>query len=602
MARNLRVAMAALLLVGMLARSARADDGMRELASALVGSLPGGDAPTSELPRKKVLQVLTLDRQRLRSIEQFGIAKYFQSGSSSQRGSFSGDGGKLTTVESNLLATPALGVQPSALHATYTLVDPRGDFSDLVPTSYGDALFEYRTEAIASRTTYTNFDSYNRYVDSHYRSSASGTPLEHDGAMRPPRERGKRAGEYIEGQIWGPLTLADVKAIYVRREVLASLGGELRRVANEYGVDVYEYAADGARQAAGGYFVGKRTLRMRGRADASRRARPVPLRLDFFREARALDSTEHSLLMDRLGTRSDQRAVSDGLGRRLDRAYRAELDQALVWHQQSAWEFGAMLKRLPGQRAIPRDPKARAAFDRYRRFLRSGVQFSREAVAIVEREKAAAGGRLVRSADWKRLEARLKARESALDFSWIMHDTYRGALERWVPLKEEWDQVRDEAWRRFPRDRDATDRQVRIAAIEGAIRSRGETRRFLDTLVKDHRRPRVAAAAFRVAVVGGLATTGTYQAMARLLARRDLARAAGRELGLSPRELASLREVVGRRGPKRRAISSLVEGRLAATTGARDPRLRPTRVAPARRRPALRHRAAAGLLAAPRAR
>ena len=596
MARNLRVAMGALVLVGVAGRSARADEGMRELASALVASLPGGDAPTSEFPGKKVLQVLTLDRERLRSIERFGIAKYFQSGSSSQRGSFSGDGGKLTTVESNLLATPALGVQPSALHATYTLVDPKGDFSDLVPSSYGDAVFEYRTEAIASRTTYTNFDSYNRYVDSHYRWSGAGTPLAHDRAMSPPWERGERIGEYIEGQIWGPLTLADVKAIYVRREVLASLGDELRHVASEYGVDVYEYVPDDARQVSRGFFVGKRTLRIRGRADAPRRARPAspPLDVDTLPEARALTTTEHSLLMDRLGTRSDQRAISDGLARRLDRAYRAELGQTLVWHRRSAWEYAAMLKRLPAQRAIPRDPKARAAFDRYRRFLRDGLQFSKEAVATVERERAAAKGRLVGTADWKRLEATLEARERALDFSWMMHDTYRAALERWVPLKEDYDQVREEAWRRFPRDPDVADRRVRIAAIEGAMRSRGETRRFLDALVKDHRRPRVAAAAFRVAVAGGLATTATYQAMASLLARRDLARAAGRELGLSPRELASLRQVVGRRGPKRRAISALVETRLPATTGPRSPRLRPARAAPARRRAPLRHRAAAG--------
>ena len=385
-----------------------------------------------------------------------------------------------------------------------------------------------------------------------------------------------------------------MKAIYVRREVLASLGDELRRVANEYGVDVYEYAPDEARQVSDGFFVGKRTLRIRGRADAPRRARPASPPLDLLQDTRAPATTEHSLLMDRLGTRSDQRAISDRLARRLDRAYRTELDQTLVWHRRSAWEYAAMLERLPAQRAIPRDPKARAALDRYRRFLRDGLQFSKEAVAIVEREKAAAQDGLVGTGDWKRLEATLEARARALDFSWIMHDTYRAAVERWVPLKNDYDQVREQAWRRFPRDPEVADRRVRIAAIESAMRSRGETRRFLDTLVKDHRRPRVAAAAFRVAVVDGLATTATYQAMASLLARRDLARAAGRELGLSPRELASLRQVVGRRGPKRRAISALVETRLPATTGPPAPRLRPTRAAPTRRRAALRQRAAAG--------
>jgi hypothetical protein len=574
-----------------MASSAPADEGMTELASALVSSLPGGDQPTNQHPGKRVLQIVPLDRELLRSIERFGIAKYFQSGRSTQRGSLQGSEGKLLRIERNLLATPALGLHPSSLHPTYAIVDPEGKFGDLLPTSYGDALFEYRIDAIASRTTYTNFDSYNRFVDSHFRWSGAATPLAHDQAMSAPFQRGEELDAYIEAQIWGPLTLGDVKAIYLRGDVLTSLGDQLRRIADQYGVDVYEYAPDDARAVRNGFFVGARVLRIRGRADAPRRTDPASPPLERLRVARTLDTAEHGLLMDRLGLVSNQRRVADELARRLDGAYRAELADTLVWHRRSAWQYAAMLERLPARRAIPRDPKARAAFERYRRFLRGGVRFSKEAIALLESEEAAASDRLIGTADWERLEAGLADRAAANDFSWLMSDTYRAALDRWLQLGDEWSEVRDEAGRRFPGRGDMADRRVRIAAIARALESRSETRRFLNALVRDHRRPRVAAAAFQAAVAGGVATTGTYRAMARLLARRDLAGSIGRELGLDRRELAALRELVERRGPKRRAISALIDRRRSPLAGAQGGRARPAKASPVRRRAAPGHRA-----------
>ncbi|HUS64111.1 MAG TPA: hypothetical protein VMZ28_06190, partial [Kofleriaceae bacterium] len=310
----------------------------------------------------------------------------------------------------------------------------------------------------------------------------------------------------------------------------------------------------------------KRTLRMRGRRDAPRRAQPAAPRLDRLLRARPEDRTEHSLLMDRLGLASDDPAVADELGRRLDRAYRQELAEKLIQHREDAWAYAAMRKRLPPRSAIARDAKARAAHDRYRRFLDAGVRFSREAIAVVEREQAGMTGRLVETADWERVEATLGGLAAEQDFRPVMHDTYRSAVERWAPLREAWNEVRDESWRRFPRRGDLDDRRARLAAIESAVRSRAETRRFLDTLVKDHRRPRVAAAAFRASVAGRMATTGTYRAMERLLARP--AGAAVRELGLTPPELPALRGLVSRRGPKRRAISTLI-GRRAPPSARR---------------------------------
>lgn len=319
-----------------------------------------------------------------------------------------------------------------------------------------------------------------------------------------------------------------------------------------------------------GFFVGKRTLRMRGRADAPRRAQPAAPRLDRLLRARPEDRTEHSLLMDRLGLASDDRAVSDELGRRLDLAYRQELDEKLIQHRQDAWAYAAMRKRLPARSTIPRDPKARAAHDRYRGFLDAGVRFSREAIAVIEREQGAMAGRLVETADWERVEATLDGLAAAYDFRSMMHDTYRSAVERWVPLQEAWNEVRDEGWRRFPRRGDLEDRRVRLAAIESAVRSRAETRRFLDTLVKDHRRPRVAAAAFRASVAGRMATTSTYRSMERLLARP--AGAAVRELGLTAPELPALRGLVSQRGPKRRAIATLIGRRAPSSRRAVAPR------------------------------
>ena len=136
-----------------------------------------------------------------------------------------------------------------------------------------------RTKSIASRTTYTNFDSLNGYADSHYRWDEPGTPLTHDERMTMGLHRrgGGLLDGYLEGQVWGPRTLADAAAIYVRKEELASMESDLRDVADQYGLNIYEYSAVSAEPTRAGILSASVVCalpgarRQRGRATTARR-------------------------------------------------------------------------------------------------------------------------------------------------------------------------------------------------------------------------------------------------------------------------------------------------------------------------------------------
>ena len=355
-----RASRLALLLVFLsgLARSARANDwqldvdaarGLTRLAEALVSALPQSGRPTNRFPNKKVLQAVPLDRAVLRSMRRFGIANVFQSDTSTQRGSGCGVLGhfKLSTVERGLLQLQHWENQPSALHARYAFMDPHGDFSDVISSSYGSAVFEYRNDRIANRTTYSISDSFNRYVDSHFRVASPGTPMTHDAGMAwASSSRGKKVDRYVEAQVWGPVSLRDIGAINVLPRQFKALQQELRAVAADFGVDVYVYTPEdaGIREA---YKVGARELKIRGnRRASSTMFDSVPP--GFSSE---MSIAEHNLLADRLGLHTKRPPVSTALERQFSVECRNKLQHDCTFMQSERWLYQELLTYVNGVRS-----------------------------------------------------------------------------------------------------------------------------------------------------------------------------------------------------------------------------------------------------------